>query len=156
MHFRQCVPNLLAGRDRAADRFVCFSLFSLFGLLSCPRGWGQSTHMLCFAEPLCAPPPRGPALLCAQRRGQGPAVMDCVHLSLLPSRFWTRLAIGTRGQERDTGHLFSWPLLPGWAPRLKGLPHPHQAALSSSPAPPWSLGISFPLLPASQCLFTPY
>lgn len=100
LHFRLFTPDPLAGRDRAADRFVCLSSFGFvwFVKLSTWLGSKRSYRLRC--EPLSACLPHCPALPCAQRGRQGPG--DRVHLPPSPSGFWTQQATGTRGQEKNT------------------------------------------------------
>lgn len=157
LHFRLFTPSPLAGRDAAADRLACFSSLSFvwFGLLRCPRGWGQSAHTGCAAS-LCAPASLA-ALLCSvpreDSRGQETvSACPCHPLDSGRGR--------PRGPEDRRGTLMS--VLPAAPARLGPLLRPQcpDAAHSSSPTPrpgpPLLSSLGICLWPASKCLSSPY
>lgn len=86
---RSLQTHWLAGTEPLAGLFVLVHS-ALFGLLSCPRGWGQSAR-----RSLCLPHCRAP--LCAQRGRQGPQTV----FPLAPGPLWILDAAGHG--DRRTG-----------------------------------------------------
>ena len=128
---------------------------ALFGLLSCPRGWGQSARTGCAAS-LCVPASLT-ALLCSvpreDSRGQETgSACPCHPLDSGCGR--------PQGPEDRRGTLMS--VLPAAPARLGPLLRPQcpDAAHSSSPTPrpgpPLLSSLGICLLPASKCLSSPY
>ena len=90
LHFTLFPPNSLAGRARAAGRFVCFSSFCFVWFLKLSARLGSQRSF----EPL--PPSLPGSALCPERTA---GATDCVHWPLAPSGFWMRQATGIGGQE---------------------------------------------------------
>ena len=137
MHFRQCVPNLLAGRDRTADRFVCFSFFCFvwFIKLSTWLGSKHSHAVLCGAS-VCPALSLPCSALCPEKRTGASRYGLC---PFVPATFWILDTVGHRDQRTRERHwtsiLLATPARLGPSAEGAATPAPGSPFLQPSPLP---------------------